>query len=231
MQNAGFLYMMMPVLKKLNKGKQSFIETCRRHMGFFNIQPYFVTILAGIVLSLEKENADREKINTLKMTLTGPISAVGDSFFWGTWRPFTAFVAAVLFLLSEDNVKYCFDVSHLPPFLVMETALLVFLVMYNIPVLYFRLYGLIQVFRGKMRVADLIGKIKNIKLIENIRETGLMLALLTVTVIVVRDLAWLERAVFAGFFSFAVFVIRKGLSSVKLFYLTALACCVMACLL
>lgn len=38
----------------------------------------------------ETDNFDKESINNLKVGLMGPLSGIGDSFFWGTFRVITA---------------------------------------------------------------------------------------------------------------------------------------------
>ena len=45
LQNVGFLYILYPVLKKLYPDKEKRKEALLRHIGFFNTNPYMVTII------------------------------------------------------------------------------------------------------------------------------------------------------------------------------------------
>lgn len=87
----GYVYAMIPILKKLYKKKEDLSQALKRHLEFFNCTPYIVTMILGISVAMEKQNADNSKfdsssINTVKASLMGPLSGIGDSFFWGTLR-------------------------------------------------------------------------------------------------------------------------------------------------
>lgn len=90
--NLGYMYAMVPALNKLYKGqKEKLKQAYKRHLEFFNITPWLSTFPLGISIAMEEQNAlneefDDESINNIKIALMGPLSGIGDSFFWGTLR-------------------------------------------------------------------------------------------------------------------------------------------------
>ncbi|CUX50883.1 Mannose permease IID component [Clostridium sp. C105KSO15] len=123
MQNVGFCYSMIPVLKRLYPEKEEAREALKRHLSFFNTTPQVVSFITGACVALEEENKkskegfDIESITALKAALMGPIAGIGDSFFWGTFRIIAAGVGcglaskgsllgAVLFLLIFNIPHY-----------------------------------------------------------------------------------------------------------------------------
>jgi PTS system mannose-specific IID component len=110
MQNAGFLFVIKPFLDKLYADdKDERKKALMRHLCFFNTQPYMSSAIVAIVINAEKsavQKTDKEKhyINTLKTSLSGPLSAIGDGFFWGTLRPFVAFLSIFIAILFQNPV-------------------------------------------------------------------------------------------------------------------------------
>lgn len=101
MQALGFAWAMFPVIKTYYSSKEEQIEALKRHTAFFNITPYISTFSMGLAASMEKEYAknkdiDPSTINAIKVSLMGPLSGIGDSFFWGTFRVIAAGVGISL---------------------------------------------------------------------------------------------------------------------------------------
>lgn len=175
LQNVGFLYILYPVLKRLypDKGKRK--KVLLRHMGFFNTNPYMATIIVAMVINSEKKIAlrkdtDVKKPETIKTLMAGPVAAIGDSFFWGTWRPFVSFVAILLIILSINM----FGVRYL------WVAPVVFIIVYNIVHLSFRYWSLIVSFKLNDKMIKLISKLE-IKYIGDIfRIIGLIVICLAI---------------------------------------------------
>lgn len=90
--NLAYAYAIMPILKKIYaKNKEGLKKALKRHLEFFNMTPWIVTLMLGISIVLEEENEkqdrfDETSINGIKTALMGPLSGIGDSFFWGTLR-------------------------------------------------------------------------------------------------------------------------------------------------
>lgn len=104
MQNLGFLFAVMPVLRQLYSGKD-LEEAARRHVQFFNTHPYFASTIVGSVVKLEEDAAragqppDRN-LNALKVGLMGSLGAVGDSLFWAALRPLAAWLMVFAAMLG-----------------------------------------------------------------------------------------------------------------------------------
>lgn len=125
-------YMMLPFLKKKFKDEKDdtkLKEAMKRSIGYYNVTPAVSTFPVGIASSMEEENAkldtfDTNSINAVKASLMGPLSGIGDSFFWGTFRVISAGIG--ISLATQGNI--------LGPIL--------FLLLYNVPHLFVRFYGL-----------------------------------------------------------------------------------------
>ena len=109
MQALGFAWAMFPAIKLYCKTPQEQVEALKRHTAFFNITPNICTFSLGT-------------INAVKVSLMGPLSGIGDSFFWGTFR---VIAAGVGISLAQQG-------SILGPIL--------FLLLFNVPHLIIRYY-------------------------------------------------------------------------------------------
>lgn len=133
MQNVGFAYQMVPALKKLYPNKEEASEALKRHLTIFNTTPAIVTFITGVAIAMEEkfkkakdagEEGDEESINAVKTALMGPLAGIGDSFFWGTFRIIGAGIGASL--AAQGSIL----------------GVILFLLIYNIPHLLVRYYGL-----------------------------------------------------------------------------------------
>ena len=105
MQAAGFCYVMHPIIKKLYTGQER-IHAMKRHLEFFNTNPYMAAPIFGVIAALEEKRAngapiDDETINGVKIGLMGPFAGIGDPIFWGTVRPILAAVGASMALTGS----------------------------------------------------------------------------------------------------------------------------------
>lgn len=78
--------------------KEKRVEAMKREAVLYNMTPYIVTLGTGLAASMEKEarenpDFDPNTINTVKVSLMGPASGVGDSLFWVTLRVLLASIA------------------------------------------------------------------------------------------------------------------------------------------
>ena len=129
MQNVGYMYAMLPVIKKLYRNKEDQAAAITRHMEIFNTTPAVVPTIMGISAAMEEENAnnpafDVQSINAVKASLMGPLAGIGDSIFWGTVRIIAAGI----------GVSIAKDGNLFGP--------LLFLVLYNLPNILVRIFGL-----------------------------------------------------------------------------------------
>lgn len=102
MQALGYCFGMIPVLKRLYDGDE-LKAALKRHLEFYNTQPFMTAPIIGITAALEEQRANGQNIgdgviNGLKVGMMGPLAGVGDPVFWGTLRPMLAALGASLAL-------------------------------------------------------------------------------------------------------------------------------------
>ncbi|MCO6552082.1 MAG: PTS system mannose/fructose/sorbose family transporter subunit IID [Gilliamella sp.] len=148
--NLGYSYAMRPALDKIyGNNKAELTDAYQRHLEFYNVTPWLITFPLGICIAMEEQNAtdsnfDKNSINDVKIALMGPLSGLGDSFFWGTLRVIATGIGASL--AAQGNI--------LGP--------LLFLLIFNVPAILARYFGLF------------IGYNIGASFIEKVQKTGLM---------------------------------------------------------
>ena len=102
MQAMGFCVSMIPTIKRLYSKKEDQAAALKRHLEFFNTQPWVASPIIGVTAAMEQERANGAKdiddaaISGVKVGLMGPLAGVGDPIFWGTLRPVFAALGAGL---------------------------------------------------------------------------------------------------------------------------------------
>lgn len=97
LQSLSFAAWIAPILEKLYKDKDDLIKALKRHLIFFNTEGSWGTLIHGITVAMEEENAISGKIPdeiivNLKTGFMGPMAGIGDTVSWGTIIPIvTAF--------------------------------------------------------------------------------------------------------------------------------------------
>jgi mannose PTS system EIID component len=94
MQNLGFAFAMLPLIRRQDGDRIRIAASLERHLQMINTHPYMAAPMIGAVARMEEEGRAAEAAD-LKAALMGPYAAIGDSFFWGALRSFSA-VGAVL---------------------------------------------------------------------------------------------------------------------------------------
>lgn len=138
MQSLGFFYSVVPAIRAIHKTEDKFKEACRRHLEFFNTNPYMAPAIIGAIIRLEEDGASDDDIKGLKSALMGAYGALGDSLFWSSLRPLAA-VSGVIFA-----------------FLGFVWAPVVFLVIFNLPHIYIRGYGIIMGYKMGIGIVSTI---------------------------------------------------------------------------
>jgi len=128
MQALGYCFSMIPIIKRLYQGEER-KKALKRHLEFFNTQPFVTAPILGVTSAMEEQRAngadiDDGVINGVKIGLMGPLAGVGDPIFWGTLRPVVAALGASLAMGG----------SILGP--------LLFFILFNVVRLGFRWYGI-----------------------------------------------------------------------------------------
>ncbi len=107
MQAIGFCVSLIPALKKLYKDDPAeYKRSLKRHLEFFNTQPFLATPIMGIIAAMEEKKANGADISEgtlsgVKVGLIGPLAGVGDPIFWGTLRPVLAALGAGIALTGS----------------------------------------------------------------------------------------------------------------------------------
>lgn len=128
MQALGYIYSMIPVIRRQYSKKEDQIEALKRHNEIFNTTPTMGSLITGLTASMEveaskNENMDKSSINALKVSLMGPFAGIGDSVFQGTLRVIALGIG--ISLAMAGNVL----------------GVLLHLLIYNIPAHFVRYYG------------------------------------------------------------------------------------------
>lgn len=150
MEGLGYLYAIMPELKRIYRDdKEGLKKAYHRHMEAFNMTIAPAPFVMGISVAMEEQvkadpKFDTSSINAIKVALMGPLSGIGDTFFWGIFR-IIAFSIGISFA-KQGNI--------LAPFIA--------LFLFNLPAFLTRWYGL------------KIGYSKGSKLLADLQESGKM---------------------------------------------------------
>lgn len=101
MQSMGFCVTMIPAIKRLYSKKEDQAAALKRHLEFFNTQPWIGSTIMGVTAAMEQEKSngadiDDATISGIKVGLMGPLAGVGDPIYWGTLRPVLAALGASL---------------------------------------------------------------------------------------------------------------------------------------
>ncbi|GHD65864.1 PTS system mannose/fructose/sorbose family transporter subunit IID [Jeongeupia chitinilytica] len=98
MQAGGWLYTLIPALRKIHKNDEDLRNSMKMHLEFINVHPFDVTFLSGLVLAMEQSKEKISTIRAVKVALMGPLGGIGDAMFWLTWLPICAGIGAALAL-------------------------------------------------------------------------------------------------------------------------------------
>lgn len=103
MMGVGYLYAILPVLRKLYKGEQ-LKQMMKNQVQFFNTTPHMGGFILGIDMAAELENGyeGREAVGSIKTGLMGPFAGVGDTIF-GVLIP-TIFGSIAAYMALSGNV-------------------------------------------------------------------------------------------------------------------------------
>lgn len=135
MEGLGFLYALMPILRKIYKNDEDGLKkACHRHIAAFNMTVAPSPFVMGTTIAMEEKakkdkNFDTTSINAIKVSLMGPLSGIGDTFFWGIFR----------ILACSLAVGFAAQGNPIAPFIL--------LLVFNIPNLLTRWFGLFLGYR------------------------------------------------------------------------------------
>lgn len=145
MQALGFCFATVPIIKRLYpENNEDRKQAIRRHLEFFNTQPFVAAPIHGVVAAMEEERAngapiDDGAINSVKIGMMGPFAGVGDPIFWGTARP----------IISALGASLAINGSILGPIL--------FFVLFNIVRLCARYFGIVYGYKKGLNIIGDVG--------------------------------------------------------------------------
>jgi PTS system galactosamine-specific IID component len=103
MQAGGWAWAQVPIWKKIfGDDKKGMSEAMTDNMEFINTSPPLVSILMGLLTSLEEKHVNRQTIRGLKNGLFGPMAGIGDAIYWFTLMPIVGGIAASF--ASKGNI-------------------------------------------------------------------------------------------------------------------------------
>jgi fructoselysine/glucoselysine PTS system EIID component len=92
MEALGFLYALIPSLRRIYRGDDEGLKRAmHRHMRAFNMTVAPSPLVMGTAIAMEEKakedrNFEATAITDVKVALMGPLSGIGDTFFWGIFR-------------------------------------------------------------------------------------------------------------------------------------------------
>ena len=84
MQANGWLFSILPSLRKVHKNEEDLKKSMAMHLEFFNTHPFLVTFISGLVLAMEESKERISTIRAIKVATMGPGGGIGDAVFWLT---------------------------------------------------------------------------------------------------------------------------------------------------
>lgn len=125
----GFIYTLLPVINRYYKTPEDQSAAIVRHTTWFNATMHINNFIVGLVAAMEHQNSedpnfDPNSITAVKASLMGPISGIGDPFFWGILRVIAAGIG--ISLASTGSVM----------------GAILFLLLYNVPAFLVHYYAL-----------------------------------------------------------------------------------------
>ncbi len=140
-QGIGFFYALLPGLRKVYS-EDELSTIGRRYSAYFNTHPYLAPLVAGAVLKLEENNVVEQStlidVDDFKEMVAAPYAAIGDALFWGGLRPL---VGGIALFLAVKGILW---------------APLIFLLLYNIAPLWFRIVFFQRGYRQGLRSVEFI---------------------------------------------------------------------------
>ena len=179
MQALGYAFGMVPAIRRLYpEGSQERKDAIKRHLEFYNTQPFMTAPILGVNLAMEEQRAngapiDDAAINGMKVGLMGPLAGVGDPIFWGTLRPILAALGTTLALV-KDEAGHVIGGNILGP--------IFFFLAFNLVRLGFRYWGIHYGYRKGMEIVSDMGS----GILQKLTEAASILGLFIMGALVVR---------------------------------------------
>ena len=213
LQNLGFLYQLLPGLRRLY-GRKLPAELLERYAGYFNTHPYLAPWVVGALLQLEERRQASEATEidgpAFQKMVMAPYAAMGDALFWGAIRPLAAVIGLLLAIQG------------------MLLAPLVVLLVYNLPHLLCRCGGLLIGFRQGLASVGTLQRLRLPDVAIRVKEGTVILLGILCALLAERGCDHQEFAVGWGLLLLPVILLfaglaRRGVTSFALILITTVS--------
>jgi len=218
MQNLGFAFAINPLINKLARTQEQKLILLKRHLEFFNTHPYCVSLILGVVCHTEEElfyqgEQDVDAANRLKVSMMGPLAALGDTVFWAMLKPAMALLGVSFVLLSPWGQSWP---ALLGPVL--------FLVLFSIPHISLQVGG---VFVGYQRGLEIVKDLRRFNPQLIAQRIGFFIAVILGAILAIytyqQSMSWtasrlLGTGILLGVLGLNFLGLRHGISATYLFY-------------
>jgi|GEM_PF-1238901 PTS system mannose-specific IID component len=218
LQNIGFLFSIIHILKRIYKEKkQNLLLSIKNHLEFFNTHIFFSSAVLGVMARLEEDIKDdnpeqkNKEINDIKNGIMGPLAAIGDALFWSGIRPLALLIGVGLIWLYNYDFK------------IWALASLISVLLYNIPRVLIKYYLLFKSYFQFQELLLLIQKIRFQDILKSIKLLGMgILGIIMAGYLNFKDKGVisnkiLESIVLIVFFIFMVRAFKKKISVFSVF--------------
>lgn len=252
-QNIGFLFVMLPTLRKIYKDDKKLKTVIKRNMEVFNTNPIMSSFAFGVLTRLEEEISKTKKQDIDKLeehwrltkdAITTASASIGDNLFLEILRDFSLIVTVFLSLifafssLTYTHANYLYFVENIEAVntITLIIPAIAMLLTYNITTLIIRWRGLEFGYNCTKFSCYGLRIIKWEKLIRNLKIAGLILVLITAIYWLVNTalmssnskdviITTLEAGTLV---TLSILLKKKGFTTLHLYFLCILAGCVVS---
>ena len=252
-QNIGFLFVMLPTLRKIYKDDKKLKAVIKRNLEIFNTNPIMSSFAFGVLTRLEEEISKSEKKNVeeieehwrlTKEAITTASASIGDNLFLAILKDFSLVVAVFLSLIvsfksltyTHAGFLYFVDEIEVVNSLTLLIPAIAMLLTYNIATLMIRWNGLKFGYNCTRFSCYGLRIINWERIIRNTKIAGLILVGLCVTYwwfntsamsVNISDVIVTSIEAIA-FITLAIVLKKKGFSAIQLYILCILVACVLS---
>lgn len=117
MMGNGFMFSLEKPLRALMPDEDSYFDALKRLSAPFNMTPHIAPYVFGVVWRFEHERVeggvcDATSLHEVSTMLASSLSAVGDAWFWGTFRAISLAVGAALALVGHPVGSLLYAIAY-----------------------------------------------------------------------------------------------------------------------
>ncbi len=162
MQALGYLFSILPALKRIYRDNELLKRAAKIHLEFFNTNPFLAPILVGVNVAIEERNLGNfELIRSLRRGLMGAFMGIGDGLVIFSVGGILLVMGSVLSLQSMVNPLY----AYVP---------LIVILIFDSVFIPFKLKGSELGYKGGLKIIDFLAKEKIKKLKDAFEQLSLL---------------------------------------------------------